>query len=75
MITASEQLLKSLTAASTMEVVGRVSEAFGTVIRATGVQAAVGEICQLRNPQNDWRLDAEVVGIAREHTLLTPLGR
>jgi ATP synthase in type III secretion protein N len=75
MTTASEQLFKILNTAPTVEVVGRVAEAFGTVIRATGVQASVGEICELRNPQNDWRLDAEVVGIEREHTLLTPLGR
>ena len=74
-MTANEQLFKILNAAPTVEVVGRVAEAFGTVIRATGVQAAVGEICELRNPQNDWHLDAEVVGIERECTLLTPLGR
>lgn len=75
MTSSSEHLLRVLSAAPTIEKVGRVAEAYGTVIRATGVQASVGEICQLRNPHNDWRLDAEVVGIEREHTLLTPLGR
>jgi ATP synthase in type III secretion protein N len=75
MTSSSEHLLRILSATPTIEKVGRVAEAYGTVIRATGVQASVGEICQLRNPQNDWQLDAEVVGIEREHTLLTPLGR
>ncbi len=54
--------------------VGRVAKAFGTVIRATGVRARIGELCELRNPNDDFRLTCEVVGMAGGETLLTPLG-
>lgn len=52
--------------------VGRVAEAYGTLIRVTGIQASIGEVCELTSPQS--RLFAEVVGVTREYTLLTPLG-
>jgi ATP synthase in type III secretion protein N len=71
---------------------GRVVEARGTMIKATGIAARVGEICILssasesmrgeENAKTDFahstsssdRLLAEVVGVAGEFTLLTPLG-
>ena len=58
----------------TMEVVGRVVEAHGTVIRASGIDAHIGELCLLRNPGTDWTLEAEVVGLSRATALLTPMG-
>ncbi len=71
---APARLLGSLQRVRTIERVGRVAEAFGTLIRATGIKAAIGEQCRIRNPENDFELTAEVVGIAGGHTLLTPLG-
>lgn len=68
------RLLASLNRVRTVERVGRVSEAFGTLIRATGIKAAIGEQCRIRNPENDFDLPAEVVGITNGQTLLTPLG-
>jgi ATP synthase in type III secretion protein N len=71
---------------------GKVVEARGTMIKATGIAARVGEICILSsapgltdgdgNSPADFqasagsgnRLLAEVVGVAGEFTLLTPLG-
>lgn len=71
-----DPLLSALARVQAVERVGRVAEAYGTLIRATGLKAAIGELCELRNPrgEGDFRLSAEVVGVSRQHTLLTPLG-
>jgi ATP synthase in type III secretion protein N len=68
---------------------GRVVEARGTMIKATGVAARIGEICVLSDANElderavgadrtsmagAHRLMAEVVGVTGEYTLLTPLG-
>ncbi len=58
----------------TVQRVGHVARAFGTLIRVTGIRARIGELCELRNPDDDFRLVGEVVGIAGGETLLTPLG-
>jgi len=44
------------------------------LIRATGVNARIGEVCELRDPGSRQLLTAEVVGIERGMALLTPLG-
>ena len=55
--------------------IGKVAEAYGTMIRATGLKAMIGELCELRSPRDrNFRLAAEVVGVSRQYTLLTPLG-
>jgi ATP synthase in type III secretion protein N len=69
-----DPLLARLKTIDPLRRVGRVAEAYGTLIRATGIAARVGEICVLRDPTDGRRLMAEVVGIARGSTLLTPLG-
>ena len=75
---AGDPLLSALSSVTRIERVGRVADAYGTLIRATGLKASIGELCYLRNPRGegdpDFRLAAEVVGVARQHTLLTPLG-
>ncbi|KAI3593574.1 Type III secretion cytoplasmic ATP synthase YscN,SpaL,MxiB,HrcN,EscN [Cupriavidus sp. U2] len=53
---------------------GRVSKAVGMLIHATGVQAHIGEICQLVTP-GEAPLLAEVVGFMQQTAVLTPLGR
>jgi ATP synthase in type III secretion protein N len=52
---------------------GRVSKAVGMLIDATGIQAHVGELCELKTP-GEPPLLAEVVGFAQQTALLTPLG-
>jgi ATP synthase in type III secretion protein N len=52
---------------------GRVSKAVGMLIHATGIQAHVGELCELTTP-GEPPLLAEVVGFAQQTALLTPLG-
>jgi len=71
---AADPLLADLARIESLKRVGRVCEAYGTLIRATGVAARIGEICELRDPAGARSLLAEVVGIARGQTLLTPLG-
>jgi type III secretion protein N (ATPase) len=54
---------------------GRVIQVVGTIIKAVGVQVKIGEICILKDPSQQWELEAEVVGFAQDAVLLTPLGR
>ncbi len=53
---------------------GRVVEAWGTLIRVSGIPARIGDLCRLRDPQDGHELLAEVVGIKQHITLLNPLG-
>ena len=53
---------------------GRVMDAVGTLIKASGLSARVGDLCELMNPGTGWRMKAEVVGVARQATLLMPFG-
>lgn len=59
---------------TSVEIRGRVEQVVGTIIRAVVPGVKVGEICMLRNPWDDWTLQAEVVGFAKQTALLTPLG-
>ena len=52
---------------------GRVSKAVGMLIHATGIQAHVGELCELTTP-GEPPLLAEVVGFMNNTAILTPLG-
>jgi type III secretion protein N (ATPase) len=69
-----DRLVAALRGIDTLKRVGRVAEARGTLIRATGVNARIGEVCELRDPGSRQLLTAEVVGIERGMALLTPLG-
>lgn len=57
---------------------GAVSDATGTVVRARGVQARVGERCILRGVRGpggaELRADAEVIGVSGDELLLMPFG-
>jgi type III secretion protein N (ATPase) len=57
----------------TLAMHGRVTGAVGTVIKATGVSARIGEVCELRLAR-DRRLLAEVIGFSKHTALLTPFG-
>lgn len=69
-----DRLLRAVHAASPARRVGRVVEAHGTMIRVSGIEARIGELCALQEPHGAHRLLAEVVGISDSHSLLTPLG-
>jgi len=67
MISASAQV-------DTVDTHGRVVSAIGTLVRATGVSARVGELCLLSTLGGDFHMQAEVVGFDGEDLLLTPMG-
>ena len=69
-----DPLLRALSRGDTLQRVGRVAEAYGTLIRATGVRAAIGELCLLEQTDTGFSMPAEVVGVSQQQTLLTPLG-
>jgi type III secretion protein N (ATPase) len=69
-----DRLVAALRSVDTLKRVGRVAEARGTLIRATGINARMGEVCELVDPHSRQVLTAEVVGIERGTALLTPLG-
>lgn len=71
---ADDPLRAVLARSSGVRHIGRVAEAFGTLIRVTGIHASIGEMCELRTPGATRRIFAEVVGLSGSHTLLTPLG-
>jgi ATP synthase in type III secretion protein N len=52
---------------------GRVGQAVGLTIDATGIQARIGELCELVTP-GEASVWAEVVGFRHNTALLTPLG-
>lgn len=58
----------------TLHVKGRVVQVVGTIIRAVVPAVKIGEVCILRNPGEDFELQAEVVGLSRDAALLTPIG-
>ncbi len=60
--------------AQPIEVKGRVIQVVGTIIKASVPGVKVGEVCILRNPWEDFEVQAEVVGFTRDAALLTALG-
>jgi type III secretion protein N (ATPase) len=53
---------------------GRVFEVVGTLVKATGVEARVGELCELRDARGQLLQRAEVVGFGRTGAILSPFG-
>ena len=60
--------------AQPIEVKGRVIQVVGTIIKASVPGVKVGEVCILRNPWENFEMQAEVVCFTREAALLTALG-
>ena len=58
---------------STVEERGRVTEVLGTLVKAVGVQARVGELCELRTRPGQV-LRAEVIGLRGSTVILSPFG-
>ena len=53
---------------------GRVYEVVGTLLKATGLDARMGEMCELRDPRGELLQRAEVVGFGRHGAILSPFG-
>lgn len=58
-----------------LEIKGRVTQVVGTMIKAVVPGVKIGELCELKNPWEEWSLKAEVVGFSKDAALLTPLGK
>ncbi|WP_241025171.1 type III secretion system ATPase SctN [Burkholderia sp. Ac-20384] len=54
---------------------GKVQEVVGTLLRVSGLDATLGELCELRSPEGKLMQRAEVVGFSRDIALLSPFGR
>jgi ATP synthase in type III secretion protein N len=70
----SLSLIRALDSAPMFEQRGRIVGALGTTLRVTGVRARIGENCEIVDPETDFRLWAEVVGLSDGDAILTPLG-
>jgi type III secretion protein N (ATPase) len=64
----------ALTNVAPLQSRGRVLEAVGTLIKATGITARVGDLCELLGPGSTGRMKAEVIGVTQHATLLMPFG-
>lgn len=67
-------LLSALAQAPLFEQRGRLVGAVGTTIRARGVRARIGDTLEIVDAERGRSLMAEVVGLAEDELLLTPLG-
>ncbi len=57
-----------------IQIRGRVTQVTGTLLKAVVPGVRIGELCQLRNPDQSLALLAEVIGFQQHQALLTPLG-
>lgn len=54
---------------------GKVLEVIGTLVRVTGIEVRLGELCELRTSSGALLQNAEVVGFSRDVAILSPFGR
>jgi ATP synthase in type III secretion protein N len=77
-MTDTRQLLRTLQSTRTVVEYGRVVQAGGTVLRATGLRARIGQQCRILEPgaaRSDAEpLLAEVIGFAGAEAILAPYG-
>ena len=66
--------LADLTGVATVRHVGRIVDAFGTTIQISGLPVNIGQTCRLYDPDSDWRMTAEVIGINGRGAVLQPFG-
>ncbi|PAX06988.1 FliI/YscN family ATPase [Sphingomonas lenta] len=68
-----ERLLAGLQRSATVERRGRLVEVLGTTLKVTGIAARIGDACEVVEPATGQVVPVEVVGIAGNATILTPL--
>ena len=71
---AIEHLLSGLRRTATVERRGKLVEVLGTTLKVTGIAARIGDAGEVIEPATGQRVPVEVVGIAGNATILTPLG-
>jgi type III secretion protein N (ATPase) len=70
---ADDPLLRALAQVRTTRRRGRVVEAIGATLRVAGLDASIGQQCDIIDPDSGVRMGAEVVGLSGGHALLMPL--
>jgi ATP synthase in type III secretion protein N len=68
------ELIRALDQAPMFEQRGRLVSVVGTTLRVSGVTARIGENCEIVDPETDFNIWAEVIGLAQGDAILTPLG-
>jgi type III secretion protein N (ATPase) len=53
---------------------GKVSEVTGTLVRVSGLDLSLGELCELLAPDGSILQRAEVVGLSRQGAVISPFG-
>lgn len=53
---------------------GKLQQAVGTLIRASGIRANVGELCRLVDQRGGQEMRAEVIGFEGDIVLMSPMG-
>jgi ATP synthase in type III secretion protein N len=70
----AEALEEELTQEPSFARTGKVFEVVGTLLRASGLDAKVGELCELQDARGRLVQRAEVVGFSRNGAILSPFG-
>jgi type III secretion protein N (ATPase) len=65
---------RELATASMVRRTGKVVEVIGTLIRVTGLDAQLGELCHVLDQRGDLLQAAEVVGFSNGQSILSPFG-
>ena len=71
---ADRGLAQKLALAPTVRRTGKVRRAAGILMRASGIDASIGQTCEIYDPQTEKTLLAEVVGLEGGEAILSPLG-
>lgn len=66
--------LPDIDGATTVRRVGRIIDASGTTIQISGLPVSIGQTCRLYDPDGDWHMMAEVIGINARGGILQPFG-
>jgi ATP synthase in type III secretion protein N len=70
----SEALRNELQDTPSFARTGKVFEVVGTLLRASGLDAKVGELCELQDQRGRVLQRAEVIGFSRQSAVLSPFG-
>lgn len=73
MLLETNRLLEGLQRSVTIERRGRLVEALGTTLRVTGIDARIGQGCDIVEPESGLTVPAQVIGLAGQSAILTPL--
>lgn len=70
----SDPMLSRLREIPRLVTYGRVTRVVGLVVEATGVEAAVGDLCRIAPLRGPWSVEGEVVGFQDNRVLIMPYG-